>query len=182
MTVASPRLTRADWLEAGQEILRTQGAAGVKLKPLLQQLGVTTGSFYHHFRDIHEYRDALADHYGAQGVERLIELAGDLHGGERLTEMWQKARELDIPALDRAMRIWATTNERAQAAVEKQDVILLGLMESAFVDLGYDAEEAQVRARLVLAAGVGNAIVFSPWPEDLQLFERALQIIVAPPR
>ena len=45
-------LTPAAWLEAGQSLLRRGGLRALKLRPLAEELRVSTGSFYHHFREI----------------------------------------------------------------------------------------------------------------------------------
>lgn len=173
-------LTRRDWIEAGQEILRDQGIAGVKLRALLDRMQVTTGSFYHHFEDIGAYLDALADHYGDENVQRVIEAAGTLPPAERLAALGQMAAEWDIPRLDRAMRVWATSSERAAAAVARLDAELLQLMRAALVDLGFDEHEAQVRATLAFAAGAGRAMIFSPWHEEPEDMALALRIVMTP--
>lgn len=179
---STPRtqLTRRDFLEAGQDLLREQGIAGVKLRALLDRLRVTTGSFYHHFADIGAYLDALADHYGDDNVQRVIEAAGALPAAERLVALQQMAAEWDIPRLDRAMRIWATTSERAAAAVARLDAALLTLMREALVDLGFDEREAQVRALLAYSAGAGQSLVISPWEGEADDTALALRIVMTP--
>jgi AcrR family transcriptional regulator len=179
-TAQSSRLTRADWLDAGLDLLREDGAAGLKLRPLLERVGLTTGSFYHHFRDISDFRDALADSYAEMNVQRIEALTGDLHGAERLTEMWRHAQELDMPRLDRAMRVWAGSSPRAAAAVEALDAHLFELVRTACLEIGFDDESARARTILILAAGVGSALVYSPWGDDTDLMARALQSVVAP--
>lgn len=173
-------LTRRDWIGAGQDLLREEGIAGVKLRALLDRLQVTTGSFYHHFQDIGEYLDALADQYGSENAQRVIEAAADLPPAERLFALQQMAADWDIPRLDRAMRIWATSSPRAAAAVARLDAELLGLMRAALLDLGFGEEEARVRALLAFSAGAGQALIFSPWPPGEGDVPLALQIIMTP--
>src|SRR6476661_8934302 len=57
----SARLSRRDWILAGQEILREHGVSGVKLAQLTRRLNVSTGSFYHHFSNFDEYLGATAE-------------------------------------------------------------------------------------------------------------------------
>lgn len=177
--VAASRLTRSDWLDAGQALLREHGVTAVKLRPLLARLGVTTGSFYHHFADIAEYRDALADHYGAQTLEFALASVAPLRGVARLQEMWRLAVELDIPRLDHAMRVWATSSARAAAAVRRSDEQLLEVVREAFSDLGFDERDARTRALLVFSAGAGGSLIFSPWSADEDHFARALALVTA---
>jgi len=59
--VREGRLSATDWIQAGQELLRERGISAIKLAALTERLGVSTGSFYHHFADFEQYLGALAD-------------------------------------------------------------------------------------------------------------------------
>jgi hypothetical protein len=78
------------------------------------------------------------------------------------------------------MRIWATSSERAAAAVARLDAELLTLMREALVDLGFDEREARVRALLAYSAGAGQSLVFSPWDPDPDGTALALRIVMTP--
>ena len=52
---------KADWIQAGKDVLRTEGAAGLKLDVLTRRLGMTTGAFYHHFSSFGDYLDATGE-------------------------------------------------------------------------------------------------------------------------
>lgn len=161
MTGDRPRLRREDWILAGQELLREGGVPAVRLAPLAERLGVTTGSFYHHFRDVSAYLDALADHFGAANVARVLgALEAVRTPQDRLRVMWELAQERDVLRLDSAMRVWATTSERARAAVTALDEGLLEVIREAFVDLGFSPDEARVRALMAFSAGVGLPLLF----------------------
>ena len=43
------RLNREDWIRGALELLSTSGIEKVKIVPLAEKLGVTSGSFYWHF-------------------------------------------------------------------------------------------------------------------------------------
>src|SRR5690349_5521600 len=112
--VARAQMTRMDWIAAGQQVLREQGVTGVKLSTLTERLGVTTGSFYHHFQDFGEYLDALADWYGSDSPrEALFLVAKERDPIQRIRVLRQKAEQFDIPRLDAAMRVWAASSPRA---------------------------------------------------------------------
>ena len=68
----SPDLAPQDWLEAGQSLLRRGGLRALKLRPLAEELKVSTGSFYHHFRDFDDYQGKLATYFAEDQVENLI--------------------------------------------------------------------------------------------------------------
>src|SRR3546814_10957362 len=69
---------RADWMEAGQQLLMSEGIAGMRLTKLTKRLKVSTGSFYHHFSDMDDYLGALADYFNVAQVQGLVaELAAE---------------------------------------------------------------------------------------------------------
>ena len=72
---ASARLSRRDWILAGQEILREHGVSGVKLAQLTRRLNVSTGSFYHHFANFDAYLGATAEAFSVDRVQGLLNRA-----------------------------------------------------------------------------------------------------------
>lgn len=71
-TARSSDLTPDDWLEAGQSLLRRGGLRSLKLRPLAEELGVSTGSFYHHFADFDAYQGRLAGYFAEQQIGAVI--------------------------------------------------------------------------------------------------------------
>ena len=63
---------REQWLSAGQKLLRRGGVKAVKLGALTAELGLTTGSFYHHFDSMASFLDELARFYGADQVVAIL--------------------------------------------------------------------------------------------------------------
>ena len=154
--VANGRLGRRDWILAGQDILRETGISGVKLAPLTRRLGVSTGSFYHHFADFDEYLGAVAEAYSLDRVQGLLarasESAGDPVG--RIRALAKLSLEDHTFDLDRSMRIWATMDERAQVTMQKAEELVLAFLSGAFRDLGFNAAEATLRAGILLSVNV----------------------------
>ena len=54
-----PRLTRQGWIDAAIRQLVEAGIGAVSVEQLATRLGVTRGSFYHHFADREELRAML---------------------------------------------------------------------------------------------------------------------------
>ena len=70
--------SRRDWVEAGQALLIEGGIDAVKLSRLTCALGVSTGSFYHHFGSFDDYLTALAEFYGAEQARVPIDEAREM--------------------------------------------------------------------------------------------------------
>ena len=174
-------LSRLDWIQAGQQLLIAGGISSLKLAALTHRLGVTSGSFYHHFTDFRDYLDALADYYGAENIDRVIEAVQPIPDpADRLRLMLALREDWDIARLDSAMRVWATSDDRARRAVARLDDRIIELMRAAFGELGFPHDEARTRALLAFCAGVGQPFLFGrpPNPPDEA---RALELLIATP-
>ena len=177
MTNAVPS-SRDLWLRAGQTLLRRGGASAVKLQALTDELGLTTGSFYHHFSGMADYLDELARYYGADQPAQSRLIIDDPDPIERLRNLDAFSRGDKMQALDAAMRDWAVTSEVAADAVRAADAALLRFVEKAFADLGFGRAEARTRALLLISAGVAR--IHPPWPLPKDVFERAVQALTTP--
>jgi AcrR family transcriptional regulator len=158
---ATAQGTKDAWLYAGQNLLREGGAAAVKLDALTRALGLTTGSFYHHFTGMKQYLDDLARLYGTDQVKANLDLADVEDPRERIRQLGRIARRSKMRRLDAAMRDWAGSNPIAAESVRAADEQLLHFMARAFHDLGFPTRDAQLRAQVLLSFGVARVI--PPW-------------------
>lgn len=150
------RLSVDDWLQAGFAILAEEGITALKIDRLCHRLGATKGSFYWHFTDIARYRAALVEAWGElrdDDRRHFSELAA-LPPRERLSEMMSSLVSARQWTLERAMREWARTDADAAASVRAADQRVLAAVRQAFVDYGFDPDEADLRADATFAAGV----------------------------
>lgn len=151
------RLSVDDWIQAGFAILAEEGTNALKIDRLCRRLEVTKGSFYWHFTDIASYRSALVQAWGEmRGDDRrdLSELTG-LPPRERLAEMMSSLVSPRHWILERAMREWARTDAEVAASVRAADLRVLAAVRQAFLDYGFDADDADLRAGATFAAGIG---------------------------
>ncbi len=68
-------LSRSAYFEAGLELLAERGHGGLTIAALCERLGVTKGSFYHHFDDMAGYVRLLLGHWEDEHATRLIALS-----------------------------------------------------------------------------------------------------------
>jgi AcrR family transcriptional regulator len=176
-----PALQRLDWIQAGLQLLIDGGISSVKLVTLTRRLGVTSGSFYHHFDSHRDFLAALADFYGDGNMERiLVALEPVQDPANRIRRIRTLAEEWDVARLDSAMRVWGTSDERARAAVAQLDDRLIELLRSAFTELGFSDNEARVRSLFAYAAGVGQPFLFGR-PADSDDAATALELLLQRP-
>lgn len=147
--------TRRDWLEAGQERLRRGGLKALKLRTLAADLGVSTGSFYHHFADRQAYEQALADYFARVQIAGVIEDPAVLAMPpmERVRALVAFVLKNDLSRLALAMRAWGESDVRARRAVRQHDDAVMGFLRTALAELGHEQEDAMVRAYALMAIG-----------------------------
>jgi AcrR family transcriptional regulator len=152
--MARRRTTKADWVNAGQALLIEGGIEAVKLQTLTCRLGVSTGSFYHHFGSFDDYLSALAAYYGNEQAQLPIEEARQ-HVGDDPERVLREASTLfgagSMRQLNVAMRAWAQRDTRARDAVRRYDETLMENLDEVFLDLGFDETAAKARTLIMMA-------------------------------
>jgi AcrR family transcriptional regulator len=171
-------LSRHDWLEAGQALLRTSGVAGLKLHALAGSLYISTGSFYHHFNDFDAYLVALAKYYsGEQLAASIATVLREAHTPyERVVRASVLAHDVKLPELMVAMRAWARRDQRVAPEVAILEQGLMDFLAECFVGLGFSQEQAIARAFVMLSVAGGE--VAPPELGDKGRFRRAIVDLV----
>ncbi|WP_298667798.1 TetR/AcrR family transcriptional regulator [uncultured Sphingomonas sp.] len=177
----SSDLTPRDWLEAGQSLLRRGGLRALKLRPLADELRVSTGSFYHHFRDFDEYQGQLAHYFAETQVGDLIDALERATPDPiaRIRLLGQTVRRRGASRMAIAMRAWAESDPRARAAVERHDTLLLDFLARNLAVHGFTRHEAEIRAYGLITLGLGK--IHAPQLDMNTLFDSLLDIMVARP-
>ncbi|WP_024442179.1 MULTISPECIES: TetR/AcrR family transcriptional regulator [unclassified Mycobacterium] len=153
----NPRLSVQDWVQAGFRILAEDGLKALTIDRLCKRLGVTKGSFYWHFADMKAYRQGLVDTWATvRDSERGdFDALSELPPRERLSRMMTALVGPAHWMLERAMREWARSEDSVAAAVRSSDRRVLQAVRQVFLDDGFDADEAEMRANATFAAGIG---------------------------
>ena len=167
---------KSGWLRAGQEMLRTSGAASIKLIPLVEVAGKTSGSFYHHYAGVPEFLEDLAATYGTDNANAAISQAASPDPATRLKNLNKVLQGRAFRPLDVAIRDWAGTNDAAADAVERFDATIFEFIEQAFAELGHDRSEA--RARAMLLFGIAVARMNPPWRGSGKSLDEALALLI----
>jgi AcrR family transcriptional regulator len=111
-------------LDAGLELLATEGAPALTIERLTDQLGVTKGSYYHHFGSAGGFKTALLDYFEVQYTTRLIDAIQQENAKPRakLEHLLRLVlADPDSAALEIAVRAWALQDPDVRAAQERVD-------------------------------------------------------------
>ncbi|MFF0265432.1 TetR/AcrR family transcriptional regulator [Kribbella sp. NPDC004536] len=116
-------VSRGEWLDAGLGLLAEEGAPAVTIERLTGVLGVTKGSYYHHFKGAAGYKAALLEYFELRYTTRLIdavEKSGDAK--DKLLHLLRLVlADSDSAGLEIAVRAWALQDVEVRAAQERVD-------------------------------------------------------------
>lgn len=151
-------LTRDDWIEAAITLLAGRGVAAVKITKLADELGVTRGSFYWHFKDREDLLSALIKVWEQRNTKALldaVESSDDLVSGiMAIFECWLAAEPF-APRLEAAMRDWGHQSIKVRRAVKNADRRRAKAIAKVFLCAGFAEEEADIRAKVIYYTQVG---------------------------
>ena len=152
------RLGRDAWLFAARDALITGGIDAVKIDRLATTLTAKRGSFYHHFQNREALLTELLGHWQVNNT-LAYETAIDVnnHNGRKeldtINNIWLE--DSVDPKYDAAIRDWARTDEKVAKAVREVDERRISILQSIYTDLGYEGDNALVRARIAYFHQVG---------------------------
>lgn len=153
------RRSREDWLDHGLAVLASAGINAIKAEPLAKSLKVSRGSFYWHFRDIEDFQTALLRRWQEVRTDGIIAEVDQMgQGGERLKHWMRKAMRGDN-ALERAVRSWATENQRAAATVAAVDKVRLKYLSELLSSEGLSSQQVTARASFLYWGYVGRIMI-----------------------
>jgi AcrR family transcriptional regulator len=152
------RLSREDWFRSGLEALADGGPAALKSARLARKLGVTTGSFYWHFKALTEFQAELIEYWKQNVIQGLIHAAkeGAQEPAKVLAELRKRILASGAHRYDAAMRCWARNDARVRDAVRWADEVRVTFLKEMLCKRGMSEEEAQDRVNLIGAAWRGS--------------------------
>jgi len=168
-TQIKPRLTRQDWIDAALDLLTKEGIGGVSVDRLANMLGITRGSFYHHFSDRADLLQALLDYWAQRWTYDVRDQIGNLglDPGTALLALMRAIRSNRAADFDAPFRAWALHDPMARDVVRRVDETRLNFIRSQFEALGFEGLEAENRARLFLNYEMAAPAMFASLTPEL---------------
>jgi AcrR family transcriptional regulator len=153
------RGSRDVWLSAAKQALLETGLDAVKIQPLATALNLSRTSFYWFFKDRNALLDALLDDWEAKNTGAFVDACSAY--AETIAEailnliVVFQDDALFEPRLDFAVRSWAHQSEVVAARVNAADAKRLEAIRGMFARFGFNADDADVRARAVYLTQIG---------------------------
>ena len=156
------KLSADDWIDAGLKALARDGFTALKADVIARKLSVSRGSFYWHFTDVAGLEKAVMQRWRDVMAEAVIrELKKIKPASARLSHLLRRALGA-APALEIAMRAWASSDPRARAMVRTVDKRRLAYIAQMLRDGGVAADHVQPRAQIIYWAYLGFVLSGEP--------------------
>lgn len=163
----SKRLGREDWVLGALELLGTTGVEGVKIVPLAERLGVTSGSFYWHFKNRRDLHDALADYWEREMTDAAITAATQIEPPvERIWHLMEQVMDTGMARFDLAFWHWAQTDASAQKVFRRVLEKRFAFATWMFRQAGFSKIQADVRGRMMVVFMMGESTLVSDTPSQ----------------
>ena len=154
-------LSRDDYLVAGLDLLAEGGVSAVTIAALCERLGVTKGSFYHHFGDVSGFHEALLAGWEDSTYKAIETARAVTDSHKRLSVL----KELGVAAhheAESAIRAWGRSYAPAATVVRRVDQAREANLVESFKLIGIPATRARLLARIGLATLIGTQSLERP--------------------
>jgi len=171
------RKSKRDWFWACNEILIHEGAQAITIEALCQKVGVTKGSFYHHFKGIADFISAYLIFFEQEGTLEIIETVEEENTPEAKIRKLIAISVSYPPELEVSLRAWAHQNEAVQAVFERVDQQRLAYLTELWRPLTKDEVTAKARGQMMYAILIGGEHLLPPLSKEnlAHLFEVYLE-------
>lgn len=161
------RASKWDWFQTALDVLRMEGVDAVRVERLARELGIAKSGFYWHFKDRSDLLDQLVDYWAHEYTEVVAEnvIMRNLEPKARLIETARMIAKHGLTDCELSMRAWALADETVAKKVEEVYAVRLRFIRQAFVELGFDGEQAELRARLYLVYHKWESATLGPQGE-----------------
>ena len=170
---AEPDKLRRRFLHAGMTVLARDGYSGFKQAAVCAEAGVTTGAFYHSFRNWKAFEQALIEHWRVESTDVLVEAARNVADPrDRIGALLDIALSLPHDT-ERAIRNWAAGDPAVMAALTEVEAARKeAITEMGGAQYGRELSERLAGTAMLLLIGYENAA--TPSADDFTWAMRAV--------
>lgn len=149
------RHSREDLLEAGLNLLAAESIQQLTIDALCKRLGVTKGSFYHHFKNRADFLEQMLEYWVVNWTSSSIEYADKgVDARERFDLIVEASHNLPS-GTETSIRSWALRDPFAQKFLDRVDNTRIEYLRSIFEEVSRDPERAAIVAKISYSIFVG---------------------------
>jgi AcrR family transcriptional regulator len=176
------RLDRDDWLRAALAMCGS-GIDRVKVAPLAEEIGVTTGSFYWHFKNRRELLESLLDYWEREMTDAAIVAAREFRGpaSDRILSLMEHVMMDGLGRYDLPIWQWAQSDARASRVFKRVLRKRFEFSAWMFLEAGFSKEQAQTRGRMmVITLMAESTLIPGSMAERKEFLRNKHAILMAP--
>jgi AcrR family transcriptional regulator len=160
MLVNVTRLSRGRWIAGAFQALVEGGIDALRVEPMAGRLGVTKGSFYHHFDNRRALQLAMLEEWERVGTSQIIDRV-ERAQTDPLAQLHALALETmggdeRVDAIETAMRAWGREDEVVAAALARVDGRRVAFVVSLLQGIGLPTRLAKQRATMMYRVLIGE--------------------------
>ena len=157
------------WIDEGMATLRQEGITGVRIDRIAARLGLTKGSFHHHFDGVGDFHRSLLERYETDAVTAIENAvkALDHLSPQRVLEEAPAHVSIDA-ATEAAIRGWAFQDEAARATLQRIDAARLQALTRVWQSIIPDAAQARSAAMIPYLITIGASVAV-PTPTEKEM-------------
>jgi AcrR family transcriptional regulator len=153
--------SRRSWIETGLEILGNEGVSAITIDRMTNALGVTKGSFYHHFKNIRQFREKLLEAWERDSLV-IIQAIEQAPSPDKVLLGLLGEFEKRSPRPEIAIRAWAVTDPMPRAHMEHLDALRLAFLTSTLAKILGSKARGKTAALLLYSAIIGSLSAHPP--------------------
>lgn len=162
------RVTRERWLQEARQVLIEEGFAKLTLENLLSRLGVTHGSFYHHFKNRQALTEALLNQWRKEMTQDVLASSANAGNPDKRAKALIEIKKSfgDQTQLEIAFRSQARIDEMVREYVQEVDELRIqNCIQLAQLIIG-DTPRAKTIGKLAHALFVGSQQMLPAFTEE----------------
>lgn len=160
------RLSKQAWLEQSLYMLAEVGASGLTIDALTTRLGVTKGSFYHHFKNYQTFKLSLLDFFEEVSTLNVIRITDEGKTPEDKLQRLLETATGHPPSLEVQIRAWALQDEDVREYQARIDEQRIAYVKGIFLEMAHTDAQAQMMAELLYLVNIGGQQLIPPLPES----------------
>lgn len=149
------KVDKNQWFIVGLDVLEKEGFARITIDNLCGLLQITKGAFYHHFKNIDGYINALMKYWLSRNTIQIIEDADKLPSVKERMEFIGNAVINRSHKNEQVIRAWSFSNPIVKKYIQQVDDLRIDYSTKLRVLLGMSEEEAKNTSVLEYAIFVG---------------------------
>ncbi len=149
-------LSAADWEQEALKMIAEQGVTAVAVEPLARRMGITKGSFYWHFSSreaLLEQAIQLWEEHDARNLANSMAAINDPR--ERMISFFRRTSRERLTHEVYSALCAAADHPQVAPVLERVANRRMRQIAVAFMELGFDNDAAEHRARLAYSAYLG---------------------------